>query len=234
MSVLNPTTYLDLVQRSVVECQIPGGGPSTVVGQEGQALEFCVWVNEAWKEIQAKYTDWGWMLVSPGVSFVTVAGQQMYTPTQAGVSAGVVGQWKRDTFRNYLTSSGTPSEVHMHYVEWDEWRDNYLFGALRTAQVQPIVFTIAPNFDLGLQTPLAGYTITGDYFRAPTGLEEDDDTVDIPAQYIMAIVYRTMMFYGASESAPEVYSSGEAQFNKMMGRLEKTRLPEVRGPGALA
>lgn len=234
MSVLNPSTYLDLVQRSIMDCQVAGDGPTTTVATSGQNQDFCNWVNAAWIEIQSKYTDWAFLMVSPGVAFATVAGQAFYTPTQAGVTAGVVSSWRRHTFRNYQTSVGQSSETFMEYIPWDQWRDGYQFGALRTAQVRPYVYTIDPNLRLGIQTPLAGYTITGDYYAAPIALSADADIPAIPSQYIMAIVYRTMMFYGAIESAPEVYSTGEKEFNKLMGRLEKTRLPEVLGPGALA
>jgi hypothetical protein len=236
MSVLNPTTYLDLVQRAAQECQLAATiSISTTVGQTGQEQDFCNWVNESWKEIQGKYPNWGWKLVSPGVSFTTVAGQQFYTPTAAGVPEGTVKSWDRRTFRNYLTSGGVLTEFFMEYVEYNRWRDGYLLGALRTAQVRPMVFTIRPNdFAIGLQTPLAGYTVTADYFRAVVPFAADADVPSIPVEFIMAIVYRTMMFYGAAESAADVYNMGQTNFNKYMGRLEATRLEEVEGPGALA
>lgn len=234
MSLLNPTTYLDLVQRSCEDCGI-NAYPATVLGNVGQALNFCNWVNQSWIEVQSKYTDWSWKRVTPGVSFVTVAGQNYYTPSQAGVAAGAVAQWARQTFRNYQTAVGPASEIFMEPVDYDAWRDGYLFGALRTAQVRPFVFAIRPtDFALCLQTPLAGYTITGDYFSVPTPLVNDADLPDLPNQYIMAIVYRTMMFYGAYESAPDVYNDGKDKYNMVMNRLEKTRLKEVTGCGPLA
>lgn len=234
MSILSPSTFLDLVQRACLECGLDTY-PSTVVGATGEAENFVNWTNQSWKEIQTKYPDWGWKRVSPGVSFVTTAGQNFYTPTQAGVSSGAVSQWCRNTFRNYQTSVGQASEIFMDYLDYDDWRDNYLFGALRTAQVRPFVFSIRPtDFAIALQTPLSGYTIEGDYFSSPVDFVNDGDTPDIPSQYIMAIVHQVMMFYGAYESAPDVYNRGRELFNKMMGQLEKTRLPEVLGCGPLA
>lgn len=234
MSILNPSTYLDCVQRACLECGL-GSYPTTTANQSGQALDFCNWTNQAWLEIQSKYPDWGWMLVSPGVSFATVAGQNYYTPAQAGVSSGAVSQWKRETVRNYQTSVGQLSEVFMDYLEYDDWRDSYLFGALRTAQVRPLTFSIRlSDFAICLQTPLSGYTIEADYFSAPAPFVNDGDTTTLPSQFVIAIVYRTMMFYGAFESAPDVYNDGKDKYNALMGRLERTRLKEVTGCGPLA
>jgi hypothetical protein len=47
----------------------------------------------------------------------------------------------------------------------------------------------------------------------------------------MMIVYRTMMFYGGYEAAPEVYQRGETEFKRLMNRLEIDQLVvPVSGP----
>lgn len=233
MSLLQPTTFLDCVQRLAFECGIAGTGPTTVLNPTGQTADLVNWVGAAWLEIQNLHTDWSFMLQSPGVSFTTIAGQALYTPTACGIAAGEVSEWKRDTFRNYLTSAGTPSEVQMDYVPYDEWRDLYQIGALRTSQIRPLVFTVHPDQSIGLATPLTGYTITGDYYSTPVAFAADDDEPSLPTKFIMAIVYKAMMFYGAYESAPETYNQGEAQYNKFITRMEVGRLPEIRSCGAL-
>jgi hypothetical protein len=197
-------------------------------------LRLVGWINSAWIEIQKKHHDWSFLLVSPGVSFATVAGQTLYTPTQTGIVADALGMWKRDTFRNYLTSTGVASEIYMNYLPYDEWRDLYQYGALRTTNVRPQVMTIAPNFSIGLQTPLAGYTVTGDYYAEPTAFAADDDVPSLPSQHIMIIVYRAMMSYGAFESAPEVYQRGQVEYQNYMAQMEKLRMPEILSAGSLA
>lgn len=174
------------------------------------------------------------MLVRPGVSFTTVAGQVEYTPTQAGITSGIVGSWRVNTFRRYLTTSGQASEVGMTYKDYDTWRDGYYIGSLRTTQVDPIVFTVSPEKNLLLQCPLAGYTITGEYYRAPEVFDADGDVSILPVELNMAIVYQAMMYYGHYESAPEVFNRGEVGFNKLMKRFEKKWLPTIRGAGSLA
>ena len=233
MSVANPSTFLDLCQRLASECGVSGSGPSTVTGQTGESARLVNWIATRWLTIQRRHPDWHFLLVSPGVSFVTVAGQALYTPTQCGVTAGVVGQWKRDTFRCYLTASGTPTEIFLRYLDYDLWRDLYQYGTLRTTQVQPTVMTVTPNFSIGLQTPLAGYTITGDYFLAPVALTADSDVPTIPIQHIMGIVYGAMMDYGTFESAPEVYQRGLEGYLNTLAELEKNRLPEIQAVGCL-
>jgi hypothetical protein len=234
MSVLNPSTFLELTQRLFQECQLPGSGPTTLLNASGQTFDLAAWVSQACKEIDELHEDWAYLLVHPGVAFTTVAGQQLYTPTQVGVSAGDVGQWKIDTFRNYLTSSGYPSEIEMTHVDYDDWLRTEKIGVLRTTQVRPMVFTIAPDKSIGLQCPLAGYTVIGDYYRTPVVLDEDDDEPLIPQRYRMTIVYRAMMAYATSENAPEIYNEGERNWKLQLRALMRTQLPRMRTAGALA
>jgi hypothetical protein len=234
MSVLNPSTFLELTQRLFQECQLPGSGPSTSIAATGQTFDLFAWVSQSCKEIDELHEDWSYLLVHPGVSFATVAGQQLYTPTQAGVTVGDVGIWKIDTFRNYLTATGFSSEIEMSWINYDDWLRTEKIGVLRTTQVRPMVFTIAPDKSIGLQCPLAGYTVIGDYYRIPVVLESDSDTPLIPQRYRMAIVYRAMMFYGASENAPEVYNEAEKNFKLALAAMRRTQLPTARFGGALA
>lgn len=234
MSMLNPATFLELTQRLWQECQIPGTAPATVTGASGQEFDLFAWIAQAAIEIDELHEDWGYLNVHPGVSFATVAGQQIYTPTQAGISSGIVGQWQTDTFRCYLTSSGYPSEIEMTWIDYKEWLRTEKLGVLRTTQVRPQVFTVTPELSLGLQCPLTGYTIIGDYYRAPALLEDDTDEPNLPQRFRMAIVYKAMMAYATEEHAPEIYNEGEKQYLRMITRLERTYLPTIRSGGALA
>lgn len=232
--MLNPETFLDLTQRLWQECQIPGTAPSTVTGASGQEFDLFGWIAQAAIEIDEIHEDWGYLNVHPGVSFVTVAGQQLYTPTQAGIALGEVGMWQKHTFRNYLTATGYPSEIEMTWIGYEEWLRTEKLGVLRTTQVRPMVFTITPELSLGMQCPLAGYTIIGDYYRAPVLLEADADEPLLPLRYRMAIVYKAMMAYATEENAPEIYNEGEKQYLRMLARLERNYLPLVSGGGTLA
>jgi hypothetical protein len=108
-------------------------------------------------------------------------------------------------------------------------------GALRLTQSRPNVFSIAPDFSVCLgPVPAAGYTVTGDYYKVATELVLDGDTPGIQPMYHMMIVYRAMMYYGASEAAPEIYQEGEVEWRKMMARLAVAQLSDISAPDSLA
>lgn len=225
-------TYLQLAQRAAMECDISGAGPTTVAGNVGELKRICTWVAQAWTDIETAHTDWGWMLKD--ASFETVAGQAEYTPAQCGITEAALGwelgEWVKNRFRNYVTANGVISEVIMDSdCTYDGWRNNYSYGATRSTRTRPLVVAIHPNQQNLLLGPYpdAGYTITGQYYRAPVPLVDDADVPDIPTQFQMAIVYKAMMYYGAYESAPEVFSRGEQEFGKMMARMDASRLPDV-------
>lgn len=222
--------YLALCQRLRSECGITGTGPTTVVGQTGELGRLVTWVNDAWRDIQTAHPEWEWLRAS--ASFTTVASQATYAlgsgAGTTGVTAATFGAWARYTGRTYVTSVGTNSESFISFMPYEDWRNNYQFGATRAATSRPVDFTILPDRSIGLgPVPIAGYTVTLDYYTAPVDLALDADIPAMPAQYHMAIVYKAMMAYGAYESAPEVYQRGEVEFAKLMARMTADRLPEV-------
>lgn len=234
MSITSPTNFLEIVQRVSTECGIPTA-PTTLLGATGQTLDLMNWTSQAWTELQQKYPDWSFMYVSPGVSFVTVAGQTQYTATQAGVTIGDVSLWDRNSFRIYNTAAGQATETDLYYVPYAQWKDGYNKGSLRTTQRMPAVFSIHPQNHLILECPLVGYTVTGDYYRLPTVLALDADVpTDLPIMYYMLIVAKAMEKYALFESAPEVLAASERLGNRLMNSLENTRSTEVSTGGALA
>jgi hypothetical protein len=55
----------------------------------------------------------------------------------------------------------------------------------------------------------------------------------MPEQYHMAIVWKAMMYYGASEAAPEIYDAGEKWFKTIFKQLSDEQAPRMRLAGAL-
>lgn len=189
------------------------------------------WVNESWMFIQSMRPDWLWMRNS--MTFTTVLNQPTYTLAQIGITD--FGNWDLQTFRNYVTATGLTSEFEMEYLQYDDWRDKYQFGAPRFSPTRPVEFTVTPNLSIGLgPVPLDGYTISGDYFKIPTEMATDADVPGLPLQYHMLIIYKAMMFYGASEAAPEVYQEGQDEFNKMIFRIMVNQLDDMTLSGPLA
>jgi hypothetical protein len=218
--------FLQLCQRTARECSVSGVGPPTVINQIGELSRIVNWVATALNDIETAHPDWGWM--KKDVSFPTIAGQGQYTPAQTGIAADTFGMWEMTRWRNYVTTVGNISEIDMLAVSYDDWRDSYNFGATRYTQSRPMVVAVAPDQSLCLGViPADGYTITGEYFRAPEILAADADLPDLPVQFHMMIVYKAMMYYGGYEAAPEVYNRGELEFGKMMARLDALRLPPM-------
>lgn len=226
--------FLQLCQRARIEFGATGTdlSPVTVVNQTGEMRRIVNWINAAWMDIQTAHQDWQWLRTS--CNFPTVAGQALYAPT-TDIGLTDFGMWARDAFRCYDTAAGIKSEMFLGYLDYENWRDSYQYGAFRSVQTRPMVITVSPAKELGLgPVPAAGYTILGDYFKAPSEMVADADIPALPAQYHMAIVYRAMMFYGRFEAAGEVYQAGELEFTKMMRRMTADRMPEIRMGGTLA
>ena len=226
--------FLSLVQRACAEAGASGVGPATTMNQRGEYSRFVNWVNDAWLDIQSKHQDWGWLRVSPGVSFVPASLQFTTTPAAAG--AVNFGMWDRDTFRNYNTSFGIKSEVTMAYLDYDLWRDTYLIGALRNSPTRPIEASISPvdkSICLG-PAPDGTFTVTADYFQAPSYMVNDTDIPAMPAQFHMAIVWSALIMYGGYEGAPDAVQRGQTMLRSFMRKMEKDRLPELTTCAALA
>lgn len=219
--------FLQLAKRACIECDdIPASQLITVANQTGELQRVINWVNAAWIDVQSARGNWPWMRKSI-TPFSTVAAQAIYTAANAGVAD--LNEWKRDSFRVYTTAAGMASEQSLEFWDYEDWRDLYQFGSMRTSQGIPSVVTITPGNSLAFgPVPTGDYSIVGDYYSQPIGMVADSDTPSMPAQFHMAIVHRAKMFYGAFAPSPEHYDSGEKEFNLMIARLRQHLAPEFR------
>ena len=225
------STFLELATRLRQDCGVSGTNTS-VVGATGEWKRLCDWVATAWMEIQEKHNDWQWM--RKDVTFNTIANQQAYAPASAPISLTDFAEWKMDSFRLYLTSSGVNNETYLIPEEYTSFRDSYMFGARRNTYARPISITQAPNKSLlfGL-TPNDIYTVVGEYYKTPVLLTADADIPDMPTRYHMMIVYKAMVSYGLFESAQEVIERGNAGYRELLYSLEQDQLPMITTTGAM-
>lgn len=249
MSIQNPRTYLDLCQRAAIECGVSSTvaiqtALPTVVDASGSLGRIVNWVSDAWSDLQCDHDDWDFMrssnILGAGVSFATVAGQPSYP---LGTGAGTVGvdvadfgKWDYTTFRNFTTAVGYINENFLTPISFDRWRDGYAYGAQRNVQTRPTVIAIGPDQSLNLGPyPNGLYTITGDYWVAPSTMVLDTDVpVGLPARFYMLIVYYALMKYGQYTPAPEAYQRGQMESNGMYRQLQVVRAPRIGWAGALA
>lgn len=234
--------FLQLCQKAQLDCAV-SGTLSTVVGQTGSLNRIVSWVSQAWSELQVKHDDWIWMrssnLLGGGVSFATVAGTAFYPLGTGAGKVGVLtdnfGKWALGSFRNFTTTATFLNEMFLDDIEFDEWRNSYMLGAMRNVQTRPVVIAVGPDQSLCLgPPPAAGYTITGDYYVAPTVMAADADVpTGLPASHHLILVYQAMIYYALDEAAPEILSRGQTGYKKLLSELEALRLPEIRSGGAL-
>lgn len=220
---------LALCNRLIDEAGITAGHLTVTTGQTGELARVVQWIQSAWMDIQNSHTEWRWMRKSATIA--TVAGQSGgYDAPDADVAT-----WCLDTARNYITASGNVTEIFMDFVEYDDFRDSYLYGALRTAQSRPMVFTIEPANTLAFgPVPNGDHTVTNDYFSRAAELASDSASPGMPARFHMAIVWRALMLYGGFEAASESYARGQNEFSVLMSMLEIDQLPMIRMGGPLA
>jgi hypothetical protein len=226
--------FLDLAQDLRQETGITGndGTPVSCQNQAGEMKRVVDWITKANEKVQNKHENWDFL--RDDFTFPTLIGQNTYLPT--GVSLTTLNRWKIDTLRCYLTAAGTSDEMRMYFVDYDDFRDLYLFSANRTVPGRPVKFTVRPKDKAIITWPSADqpYTISGEYWKSAQAMTKDADVPAFPSQFHRILVFRGMMFYGAFEAAPEVYAAGESEFNRLMGELEADQLPPIGTAGAMA
>lgn len=249
-------TYLQLGQRACVECGVASGSAialalPTTAGATGSIGRVVNWVGDAWNDVQTMFDDWTWMrssnVLGAGASFSTIAGQATYPlgpvstgrpppPAKVGVAVDAFGKWDRSTFRCYPTATGVSGEQYLDDVDFETWRDVYMFGANRSVQTRSQVIAVGPDQSLNLGPPPNGlYTITADYFVAPSVMALDTDVpTGLPTRFHMLLVYLAMVKAAGYESAPELMQRGSTEASRMMAQLMAARAPSIGFAGALA
>ena len=223
--------FLQLVQEFRRQARISGTGPSSVVSQTGNMQLAVNWILQAYEDIQNLHTDW--MFLENDFSFNTIASTQNYTSTS--ISLSEFGEWKTNSFRYYLASTGSSGEQWLPHLRYEKFRDWYLFGPARTQTGQPHRFTVVPDLSLSIfPLPDAIYTVVGRYYKKPQTMTANADIPIIPVKYHMIIVYRAMMHYGGWDVANEIFSRGQNEYMTLLNKLERTQLPKMQKAGPLA
>lgn len=218
------STYLQLCQRLRQEGGI-SGSDSTVVSAAGEWKRVCDWVAQAYVEIQEDQTNWEWMRATK--SFATIANQAEYAYASSPILLTSFSKWRDGSFRIYSTDVG--DEHQLIQMRYDYFREIYRIGNNTTTYGYPSIISVSPTKSLFLALPPDGiYTVTGEYYTAPTVLAADADIPAMPTRFHLAIVYKAMMYLGGYEVAAEIYQRGEKGYKEMYGRLMSDQLPPVQ------
>ncbi len=217
---------LQLAQRLAVEAG-SSANVASIVAQSGEAGRMANWIAAAWVDLQLERPDWYWMRGS--FSFSTTALDGQYSSTDAGITSRFA-MWDVKSLRCYQTNVN--DELALSWMQYEDFRSAYLIGSQSPSR--PVNCSIAPSLDLLLgPRPEAVYVISGEYFKSPQDLAVDADVPELPAQYHMAIIYRALMMYARYEAAAEIYADAEANYKRLLRRLELNQLPTVEFGGTL-
>lgn len=243
MSVQNPSSFLELCQRTASECSASLTGPADTTTQTGRLGQIVNWVNSTWIEIQTKYDDWFFMRSSFTVN--TTSGDDTYafgdcTDTIASALISAFRDWCGQTDKSwdvpikiYLASAGIGTQTTLTYLPWGYFEALYLRGS--PSNTFPCHWSIDPQRKLRIGPKPDGiYTLTGDYMKSATLMSGDSDTPAMPAEFRMGVVYGAMMKYGRYQAAPEVFSDGQANYKRILREMRRTQRPPDEEGGALA
>lgn len=218
-------TYLQLCNQLIQKCGIAGGSIMTVANQIGEPRRVVNWINEAYVNIQQLHHNWLWM--EKDVQFTTTPGQASYTTAQCNVTD--FGEWLEESFRIYITSVGVGSETFLFRMDYQDYRDYYLFNNTSNTPGYPISISVGPDksLNLGLAPDNQGYTVVGKYFSQPSDLVLDTDVPALPPRFHMFIVYEAMKSYANYEAAAETLSEAMRQYGRMYKNLVISELPRA-------
>ncbi|MCP5246157.1 MAG: hypothetical protein H6937_09490 [Burkholderiales bacterium] len=214
---------LELCQRWRQETGV-SGDESTTADATGMWKRGIGYIEQAYQDIQLEREDWNFMRGEK--SFNTIQDQNEYPYASAPISLTDLARWKEDSFRIYYQSVG--DEHPLQYMNYDEFRHEYLYGTFPTTPSYPTVITVSPSDSLILALPPDGvYTVTGEYFKTVSKLDDDTDIPVFPERFHMLIVYRAMIKYGLWVPAPEIVSYAKAEYDAMFEKMESDETPDI-------
>lgn len=197
-------TRLELAQELVMLTGIAGSGPTTTISQAGGMGKAVKYIDMAHEEVQSMYTDWDFLWSSNTIT--TVAAQATYD------GESDLGVWDTNTGIMY---DNAPLTV----IDWKDYRPS----AAVTGEPEAVV--IQPdNKLLVLPTPSAAYTISYNYYKAPTVLTLDSSEPLIPARFQRVIIGRALMLYGNFELAEEIKLQGQEIYQQYLQALKDNQL----------
>lgn len=206
------SNYLQLCQKMTRDL-----GMSTtiaaVTSQTGMAQKIVEWIADADEYVQTLYADWNFLWSQFSTS--TIAGTRAYS------APSDLGEWDRDSF--YLDYT-TDSYVHLSFIDYLTWRQAFRQGT--HSNEKPSSFVIAPNKSIYLEgIPDAAYTLTADYWKAPTRMTENTSTSNIPTRFERIIIARAKIYYAEHEEFPNVFELATNEYDSLLKQLESAELP---------
>lgn len=231
-------TFIQICRRLAQLSSIPGGGPTTTVGQSGELSRVCNWAADALKDVEIRHPRWNFLRKDLQLALSLGAGVPAYTRTQ--MAATDMRDIDKESMRLYTTSLGVVDEQFIVYWDFDTFRDTYLYGSQTNGR--PTVWTIDPQSDSVNFGPIpdsSNYTVRGKYWRRAQILDLENVATDaiVPAfddEFHMAIVYRALIKYAGYEAAGDAKQTALEEYPLLMRAMERRYLPSLRFGDPLA
>jgi len=132
-------------------------------------------------------------------------------------------------FKIYKESDGVASEQYLLPLEYERFRDIYIFGGRQQVPGRPVNYSVTDDEQLIFgPTPDDVYIVTGHYQRGPQVLTLDADEPDFPLRFHDLIVYYAMERYATNSVAPEMLARGALEGGRLLRALEQNQLPQIR------
>lgn len=206
---------LELCQRLLQESDL-NGTMTTTLSQTNELKRIVDWIDEAYEEIQVSKKTWRFLRSDKSVALSN--GTAEYTDA-------TVAHWKTDDFRVYLTATGVSDETRIGFVDWDEYREIYYVGSMRTQTGRPTIFSVKPDNKLIFYPiPDASYTCQAEGFIVPDTMTANADEPVFPGRYHMLPVWRGLMHFGAWNAEPDKFQVGEYNYKKLYRQMVTDQL----------
>jgi hypothetical protein len=219
--VSNPTTFLQLCQRTARECGVAGVGPTSVDGQVGELSRIVNWVEAAYSDVQSLHIDWDLFWGEDNLDLTSNVGSYSAPYVDNNVS-----RFDGPLFL-FDTNIGDADKSILEFVPYREFRTKYMHG--ERIPNRPTKYTVAPNESAILFDPIPNldtYRVNYTYFRDTHTLSANTDTTLLPEKHTMAIVWRATMLYAQYEEAVNLYKLAEAQYQAAIKGLRESHLPK--------
>lgn len=218
-------TFLELCQELVTEIGIANGtGPSTVLNQTGELRNVVRWIRDSSLWIDNLWKDWKYLWCEYSGILATNSEPQLnrFAPAPNTPAGVLVRRWDRTSF--WLDKQSASAQP-LAFCPWDRFRLLYDVGRDVTKTGKSRVITIRPDNTLQLYPiPNTTYTLTGEFFRRPAPMKENNDAPMMPAEYHRLVTCRAGIMYGNREDAPEIISGMEAEYIDLKDKLESDQL----------
>ncbi|MCB1341381.1 MAG: hypothetical protein KDK24_10020 [Pseudooceanicola sp.] len=236
------STFLHLCQKVAERSgTIPVlGQPEALTGQSGRLQRIINFVILAHDEVQRARSDWRWLITE--FSSDVISGVQSYDAAALGISSRFSrwihrGDDGRDTFSLYLAADGQATEGYLRYIDWSDFRHNYMIGSAATETGKPTYISENDQRKLVLwPTPDAAYTLRGRYRKGAVTWTSADAALspEFPEDFHEIIVWRALMNLASFDEANEQFPMFADAHDRLKGQLVNDQTPRITRGGALA